>query len=295
MTAENETEPSSKDYSMLPPDAYELIGKAVSERLNIIIAEYRVEIAELKAVVAQHRAEIAEYGTLKSNLVSGIVSGVDTKVSEFLGAAAKQMSETMDVIDGRLSEIKDGKDGSDGKDGLQGEKGEPGPRGETGERGESGEAGKDGAPGEPGNDGAPGERGEKGDPGEVGEKGDPGQPGAVGERGEKGDSGERGEKGDPGVDGKDGVITTKVAAYKDVWKDGEVYGLGDFVTLGGSLWHCNAPTWTNEKPGTTETWTLAVKRGRDGKDGKDGTPGAKGDKGDVGHYKGILQDDAGKS
>jgi hypothetical protein len=262
MTAENETEPSSKDYSMLPPDAYELIGKAVSERLNIIIAEYRVEIAELKAVVAQHRAEIAEYGTLKSNLVSSIVSGVDTKVSEFLGVAAKQMSETMEVIDGRLSEIKDGKDGSDGKDGLQGEKGEPGPRGETGERGESGEAGKDGAPGEPGIDGAPGERGEKGDPGEA---------------------------------GKDGVITTKVAAYKDVWKEGEVYGLGDFVTLGGSLWHCNAPTWTNEKPGTTETWTLAVKRGRDGKDGKDGTPGAKGDKGAVGYYKGILQDDAGKS
>jgi hypothetical protein len=158
----------------------------------------------------------------------------------------------------RANELRNG---IDGKDGLPGEAGEPGPRGETGERGEKGEKGEPGVAGEPGKDGAPGDRGEKGDPGEA---------------------------------GKDGVITEKVAAYKDVWKEGETYGLGDFVTLGGSLWHCNASTRTNEKPGTTETWTLAVKRGRDGKDGAPGKDGAKGEKGDVGHYKGILQDD-GKS
>jgi hypothetical protein len=259
MTAENETEPSSKDYSMLPPDAYELIGKAVGERLEVICSEYRVEIAGFKTAIAEYRADIAELKSYRDEVVREMRQDILNRVTDFTGVAAGEIAKAISQLEEKMATVKDGENG---KDGLQGEKGEPGPRGETGERGESGEAGKDGAPGEPGIDGAPGERGEKGDPGEA---------------------------------GKDGVITTKVAAYKDVWKEGEVYGLGDFVTLGGSLWHCNAPTWTNEKPGTTETWTLAVKRGRDGKDGKDGTPGAKGDKGAVGYYKGILQDDAGKS
>jgi hypothetical protein len=55
--------------------------------------------------------------------------------------------------------------------------------------------------------------------------------------------------------------------YCDVWKSGGDYRAGNFVSWGGSVWHCNEDG-TTEKPGTGPTWTLAVKRGRDGKDAK---------------------------
>jgi hypothetical protein len=98
--------------------------------------------------------------------------------------------------------------------------------------------------------------------------------------GAPGEKGDRGEKGDPG---NDGVITQKVAAYQGVWKEAD-YTLGDFVSHAGSIWHCNVDV-TQAKPGTSEDWTLAVKRGRDGKDGKngsDGEPGPQGPKGEKG-------------
>jgi len=126
---------------------------------------------------------------------------------------------------------------------------------------------KDGEPGRDGLDGINGKDGLNGKDGEKGEKGDPG---------------EKGEKGE------DGIITEKVAAYRDVWKEDKEYELGDFVTWAGSVWHCNAEK-TQAKPGTSDDWTLAVKRGRDGKDGKngepgpEGTPGPKGEKGEIGY------------
>ena len=49
--------------------------------------------------------------------------------------------------------------------------------------------------------------------------------------------------------------------YCGVWTEGEAYGEGDFVTHGGSMWHCYTPT--KERPGTTDAWQLAVKRGKD--------------------------------
>jgi hypothetical protein len=53
--------------------------------------------------------------------------------------------------------------------------------------------------------------------------------------------------------------------YKGAFKPGETYVPGNFISAGGSLWHCNTPT--DERPGSGgEAWTLAVKRGRDGKD-----------------------------
>lgn len=113
----------------------------------------------------------------------------------------------------------------------------------------------------------------------------PGPPGPRGERGEMGPAGSPGPKGEKGEKGNDGV--QKVTAYKGVWKEDEGYALGDFVTLAGSTWHCNVPE-TKTKPGTSDDWTLAVKRGRDGKDGRDGSigpqgkSGPKGDKGDRG-------------
>ena len=50
--------------------------------------------------------------------------------------------------------------------------------------------------------------------------------------------------------------------YCGVHKGGTVYYLGNFVTHGGSLWHCNTPTL--DVPGTSDAWTLAAKRGSDG-------------------------------
>jgi hypothetical protein len=181
----------------------------------------------------------------------------------FVADYEKSLKYLAEEVGAAVANVKDGKDGLDGKDG------------------------KDGV------DGKEGQKGEAGAPGEKGEKGDPGQAGPQGERGEagtKGEPGERGEKGDPGTNGKDGadgVITTKVAAYRGVWKSDEGYTQGDFVTWGGGVWHCNSEQVTS-KPGDSEDWTLAVKRGRDGKDGKDGIPGQigkqgpKGDKGDRG-------------
>jgi len=53
--------------------------------------------------------------------------------------------------------------------------------------------------------------------------------------------------------------------YAGTWESGE-YVRGEFVSLRGSLWHCNHST--TSRPGTDESWTLAVKHGRDGRDAR---------------------------
>lgn len=51
--------------------------------------------------------------------------------------------------------------------------------------------------------------------------------------------------------------------YRDVWTASNDYRIGNMVTFGGSVWHCNA-TGTTAKPGDgSADWTLAVKKGRD--------------------------------
>src|SRR5262249_55479729 len=132
----------------------------------------------------------------------------------------------------------------------------------------------------------PGPRGERGPPGETGGKG------------------ERGPKGEPGRNAGDltflqeyvveqlertlktGKVTTpdggrtlqwaigdmvheiKTAVVLDagVWKDGTTYVAGDGVTLGGSFFI--AQTMPTDKPGKSDEWRLAVKRGTDGRDAR---------------------------
>jgi hypothetical protein len=53
---------------------------------------------------------------------------------------------------------------------------------------------------------------------------------------------------------------------RGVWKQGE-YEHGDYVTMAGAQWHSNRTN--TDRPGTSDAWTLVVKRGSDGKDGKD--------------------------
>ena len=159
-------------------------------------------------------------------------------------------------------------------------------------------------PGPPGAMGAEGKRGLQGDRGERGERGEPGKPGAMGPAGLDGRNGERGQKGEPGrnasdlalieemieqrverrfntasVSTSDGgrtlrwaigdtvhEITTAIVLDAGVWKEGATYVAGDGVTLGGSFFI--AQTETSAKPGKSDDWRLAVKRGSDGRDAR---------------------------
>ena len=49
-----------------------------------------------------------------------------------------------------------------------------------------------------------------------------------------------------------------------IWKEGSTYAAGDGVTSGGSFGIAQAPT--SAKPGKSDEWRLAVKRGNDGRD-----------------------------
>ena len=156
-----------------------------------------------------------------------------------------------------------------------------------------------GPPGETGPEGKPGPRGESG---EKGERGEAGEQGAAGPAGVAGKNGERGEKGEPGRNAADlnflqdyvieqvgralktAAVTTpdggrtlrwaigetvheiKTAIVLDagVWKEGASYVAGDGVTHGGSFFIAQVDTAA--KPGKSDDWRLAVKRGSDGRD-----------------------------
>jgi integrin beta 3 len=157
-------------------------------------------------------------------------------------------------------------------------------------------------PGPPGDNGPEGKRGARGEPGQKGERGEPGKPGAIGPAGVDGKNGERGQKGEAGRNAADltflqdyaveqvgrafktATVTTpdggrtlrwamgdtvheiKTAIVLDagVWKEGAAYAAGDGVTLGGSFFIAQADT--TAKPGKSDEWRLAVKRGSDGRD-----------------------------
>jgi integrin beta 3 len=159
-------------------------------------------------------------------------------------------------------------------------------------------------PGPPGETGLEGKRGVRGEAGQKGERGEVGKPGAVGPAGMDGKNGERGPKGEPGRNASDlaflqeyigeqvertfktAKVTTsdggrtlrwtigdtvheiKTAIVLDagVWKEGAIYAAGDGVTLGGSFFI--AQVTTTAKPGKSDEWRLAVKRGTDGRDAR---------------------------
>jgi integrin beta 3 len=159
-------------------------------------------------------------------------------------------------------------------------------------------------PGPPGETGPEGKRGLTGERGEKGERGEAGKPGATGPVGLDGKNGERGAKGEPGRNASDltyleerGVeqvwralktatfttpdggrtlrwaigdivheIKTAIVLDRGVWKEGAAYVAGDGVTLGGSFFIAQAAT--TAKPGKSDEWRLAVKRGNDGRDAR---------------------------
>jgi hypothetical protein len=131
-----------------------------------------------------------------------------------------------------------------------------------------------------------------------------GEPGVEGKPGPTGEKGEPGAKGEPGRNAADlsylqnyageqvaralktATMTTpdggrtlhwaigenvheiKTAIVLDagVWKEGQAYVPGDGVTLGGSFFIAQAAT--TAKPGKSDDWRLAVKRGTDGRDAR---------------------------
>jgi Collagen triple helix repeat (20 copies) len=159
-------------------------------------------------------------------------------------------------------------------------------------------------PGPPGDTGPEGKPGQQGERGEKGERGEPGKQGDIGPAGIEGRTGERGQKGEPGRNAADltylqnyaveqvgralktATMTTpdggrtlrwavgdsvheiKTAIVLDagVWKEGTTYVAGDGVTLGGSFFIAQAET--SAKPGKSDDWRLAVKRGSDGRDAR---------------------------
>lgn len=224
-----------------------------------------------------------------ADAVSARFEALERRIEERLAALAERPGPQ-----GAKGET--GPQGPAGPRGERGEKGDAGipgpegPRGERGERGEKGDAGrdgKDGAPGLNGKDGAPGERGPSGPQGERGERGEKGLDGRDGRDGSKG------EKGDPGKDGKDGrdgismadldeaVAQMKASLlaevrkgfaefaamnYRGVWKEGEEYLAGQWVTFGGSGWVCMADGAKERPSDGSDGWKLAIKRGRDARD-----------------------------
>lgn len=104
---------------LLPPDAYELIGKAVGQHLELANAR-------LDALVAKTELHLS------------------------------QLTNKAEAV---ILQIKDGKDGAPGPKGEKGdagEKGEKGERGDPGEKGEKGDQGERGDVGERGEKGDPG-------------------------------------------------------------------------------------------------------------------------------------------
>lgn len=174
---------------------------------------------------------------------------------------------------------------------IHGEKGEAGPQGEHGEQGAIGPQG------EPGADGAQGPQGEAGPPGETGQRGREGTGvagAAITREGELMLTLTDGSVLMPGrVDGRDGLSIEDLSVeydgertmtlvfsrgeqrkefpvrfpaiiYRGVFEPGRDYAQGDSVTLSGSLFIAQVPT--SAKPGTSDQWRLAVKRGADGRD-----------------------------
>lgn len=61
------------------------------------------------------------------------------------------------------------------------------------------------------------------------------------------------------------ALESRQMKYSGVWTPERGYVAGEFVTDQGSVWHCNAPCVGVRPSADHETWTLAVKKGKDGR------------------------------
>lgn len=251
-------------------------GKAFGEDVVSIVQSYvGREIAPLKAENEELRRRLA---TLEDRQPEKGEPGADGErgadgVSPDPGAVAEAFREQVQrMVDEAVAALPPA------------EQGPPGEKGEPGERGEKGEDGKDGrgvADLLIDRNGALVASMDDGTTKNLGP--------VVGKDGRDGIDGKDGAQGEPGfglddfdmergADGRTYVLKFQrgdtvhsyewelpTPAYCGVFKEGSEYRPGDFVTWGGSLWHCDKQTIS--KP-DGDDWTLAVRRGRDGKDAK---------------------------
>jgi hypothetical protein len=222
---------------------------------------------------------------------------VKAYVDAELGTLAARLAE----LEARpVEKGEPGPAGERGADGLQGERGLPGPEGPIGP---CGEPGLQGPAGDRGADGGTGLQGLPGPEGPTGARGDPGSQGAQGPCGDKGEKGEPGRDGRDAADlallrgfiveqvaaeisdvfakgsmtspdfgrtwnaafgGKDHEIKTGIPLDAGVWTEERGYVAGDTVSHGGSMFI--AQVANTAKPGKSDDWRLAVKRGADGRD-----------------------------
>jgi len=74
-------------------------------------------------------------------------------------------------------------------------------------------------------------------------------------------------------------LTVPLAIDRGVYDEATVYQRGDGVTWDGSWWIAQRAAATAEKPGASDAWRLAVRKGRNGRDGLKGEPGQRGAQG----------------
>jgi hypothetical protein len=63
-------------------------------------------------------------------------------------------------------------------------------------------------------------------------------------------------------------LQMKGVEYKGVYQRACSYERGAIVTSDGSMWVCVQDVGPNTQPGQSNSWQLAVSKGRDGKDAK---------------------------
>lgn len=255
------------------------------------------------------------FSLLKNHIDSGESVSIESSIKSHFDSVKSMLPELIsvackDFIVANAEILR----GEKGEAGAVGERGIPGLAGERGEKGDVGERGADGLAGPQGEAGPAGERGADGksvvgamlsrsgnlilslsdgvslDVGSI-----------IGKDGRDGANGLDGKTGENGKDGRDGFgfddldlidngegIVLRFAqgdAFREfplpivyergVWQEG-VYGKGAGVTFGGSFFIATRETSPEEKPGASDAWRLAIKRGRDGKNGKDGIDGKNG-------------------
>ena len=172
---------------------------AVNKSYKATLGEYLIKDSGISQRVEDLAAQFTELAANRTFYTwiayaddeTGAGISLDPAGKEYMGTAANQASEEVDISDPSIfkwSKIK-------GEQGPQGETGEAGPQGPQGEQGPQG---LQGLQGEQGEQGIPGPKGDTGDAGATGPQGPRGLQGLQGEQGEQGIQGPKGDKGDTG-------------------------------------------------------------------------------------------------
>jgi hypothetical protein len=280
------------------------LGRIAAEKLLEAVAPLASQLKAVSADLAAHKSYCLtltqELETTKSQLAEALAntSALRDEVA-VLKALAPLKGDKGDP--GERGEK--GEQGEQGEKGEKGDKGDPGEsiKGDRGEKGDQGDRGEPGASikgdkGEKGDTGAPGQS-VKGDPGiglagalidRAGQlvvtlsdgkaltlgrvEGNPGCPGKDGLGFEDLNVVYDGERKftivfERGAERKSFAFELPVVLDQGVYLADGTYTKGDGVTYAGSYWIAQGEVKAQEKPGTSDKWRLAVKKGRDGKDG----------------------------